>query len=57
MLPLGAGWRKDGLFGVAVAAAWLVVAVLEGFLVTVFRGGVFVLEGICAVLDWVGAEY
>jgi len=42
---------------VAFAALWLAVVLIESFLNLLSRGGVFAVEVMCAVLDWVGAEY
>lgn len=50
--------RIAGRFsGVAFAAVWLAVVMLEGFVELLAKGGVLAVEMICAVLDWVGADY
>lgn len=41
----------------AFAAVWLAVMLIESFLTLLSRGGVFAVEMVCAVLDWVGADY
>lgn len=45
------------LRGVAFAAVWLAVVLIEGFVALLAKGGVLVVEVVCAVLDWVGADY
>jgi len=39
------------------AAVWLAVMLIESFLALLSKGGVFAVEMVCAVLDWVGADY
>jgi hypothetical protein len=41
----------------AFMAVWLAVMLIESFLALLSRGGVFAVEMVCAMLDWVGAEY
>jgi hypothetical protein len=38
-------------------AVWLAVVLVESILALLARGGVFVVEVVCSVLDWVGADY
>lgn len=45
------------LSGVAFAAVWLAVVMIEGFVELLARGGMLAVEMVCAVLDWVGADY
>lgn len=48
---------EGGLGGAAFAAVWLCVVLVEGVVGLMVRGGVGAVEVVCAVLDWVGAEY
>lgn len=41
----------------AFAAAWMAVLLVETVVAVAARGVVGGLEAVCAVLDWVGAEY
>jgi hypothetical protein len=41
----------------AFATVWLAVLLIESFLALLSRGGLFAVELVCAVLDWVGADY
>lgn len=41
----------------AFAAVWLAVMLIESFLALLSKGGVSAVEIMCAVLDWVGADY
>ncbi|KAK4190964.1 putative negative regulator of transcription [Podospora australis] len=39
------------------AAVWMAVVLVEGLVSLVVRWGVFVVEGVCEMLDWVGADF
>ena len=41
----------------AFTAVWMAVVLVESFLGLLARGGVFAVEVVCAMLDWVGADY
>jgi hypothetical protein len=41
----------------AFAAAFMAVLLVESVVAVVERGAVLAVEVLCAVLDWVGAEY
>ncbi len=41
----------------AFTAVWLAVMLIESFLSLLARGGISAVEMVCAVLDWVGADY
>ncbi|KAK4444678.1 hypothetical protein QBC34DRAFT_308512, partial [Podospora aff. communis PSN243] len=41
----------------AFTTVWLAVLLIESFLALLSRGGLFAVEMVCAVLDWVGADY
>lgn len=42
---------------VAFAAVWMAVVLVEGLMSAVVGWGVGVVEGVCGVLDWMGADY
>jgi hypothetical protein len=48
---------EGGLGGAAFAAVWLCVILVESVVALMVKGGVAAIEFVCAVLDWVGAEY
>lgn len=41
----------------AFAAVWLAVVLVGSIVALLARGGMFAVEVMCAVLDWVGADY
>jgi hypothetical protein len=41
----------------AFAAVWMAVLLVESVVRMAARGAVVAVEVVCAVLDWVGAEY
>lgn len=41
----------------AFAAVWMAVLLLESVIAMAARGAVLAVEVVCAVLDWVGADY
>jgi hypothetical protein len=41
----------------AFAAVWMAVLLVESVVAMASRGAVVAVEVVCAVLDWVGAEY
>ena len=60
LLRTGSGERRSivlSLSEAVFAAAWLAVLLLESVAAVAARGCVFVVEVVCALLDWVGAEY
>lgn len=47
----------DGLGGAVFAALWLAIALVECFVALLVKGGVYAIEFVCLVLDWIGAVY
>lgn len=47
----------SGLGQAAFTAVFLTVLLIESFVSLLAKGGVFAVEMVCAVLDWVGADY
>ena len=41
----------------AFSAVWMAVVMVESFLGLLAKGGMFAVEVVCAMLDWVGADY
>ena len=45
------------MFGAVFAALWAAVVLVRSVVAVVLRAGVMVVQVLCGVLDWVGAEY